>query len=291
MMCEVRRLAQVVLSIWFGAATTYFQACVPPPSNTAYQGTVQAVSSVGNSAHSTGNLKANSGAVGASTASTSSDDSFDTTGYSQDSSKSKALTSYLQQNRLPLVGAQVMENRSGDRAVLLYGFVATPFGKSDAANKARSFLKDPKLTVANRINVRPELLSSSGSSQYSGSASSSNAPGSSASNMQDYADQQNAIQQYQQQQNLLPQYQYRGQQQSSALTTLLPLLAIVGLLSMGSGGSGFGGGVGFGGFGAGPGGYSPGYPSPGYPGGYPGYPSPAPYSPYPGYSSPFSPYP
>jgi hypothetical protein len=283
MMCDVRRVAQVILSIWFAAATTFFQACVPPPSNTAYQGTVQTVSSVGNSALSTGNLSANSGVVNASTASTS----FDATGYSQDPSKSQALTSYLQQHRLPLVGAQVMENRSGDRAVVLYGFVATPFGKSDAANKARSFLKDPELTVANRIDVRPELLSSSGSSQYSGSASTSNPPSNSAPNMQDYADQQNAIQQYEQQQNALQQYQ--GQpQQNSALSTMLPLLAIVGMLSMGSfGGSGFGGGVGFGGFGAGPGGYPPGYPGVGYP----GYPGPAPYSPYPGYGSPFSPYP
>ncbi len=290
MMSDVRRLAQVVLSIWFAAATSFFQACVPPASNAGYQGTVQSASSVGNSSLPAGSLNANSGVVNVSTASTSSDESFDTTGYSQDSSKSKALTSYLQQHRLPLVGAQVMENRSGNRAVVLYGFVATQFGKSDAANKARSFLKDSNLTVANRINVRPELLSSSGSTEYSGSASSSSAPGNSAPNLQDYTDQQNAIQQYEQQQNPLPQYQMP--QQNTTLTTMLPLLAIAGMLALGSfGGGSFGGGTGFGGFGVGPGGYPPGYPGPGYPGGYPGYPGPAPYSPYPGYGSPFSPYP
>jgi hypothetical protein len=81
-------------------------------------------------------------------------------GYSEDRPQSTTLTSYLQSNRLPLVGAQVFRNGSGNRQVILHGFVATDFGKRDAAAKSRRYLNDPGLPVINRIVVRPELLAS-----------------------------------------------------------------------------------------------------------------------------------
>jgi hypothetical protein len=279
MIFSVRRLAQVVLACWFAAAMSLFQACVAPGTGYRYQSTGQTVSPVGASASSSATGQGSLGAPPPS--STDSGSAFDATGYTPDSSESAALTGYLKSHRLPLVGAQVLQNSQGDRAVVLYGFVATPFGKSDAAAQARSFMKDGDMTVANRIEIRPELLSSNAPS----SASPDNSSAASAG-VRDYENQQNQTQQYQQyqqqqqQQYALQQYQ---QQQGSALSTLLPLLAIAGLLGM----SMAGGSSGFGGFGV-----SPGYPSgyPAYPG--PGYPpGPVPYNPYPGYGSPFSPYP
>jgi hypothetical protein len=74
-----------------------------------------------------------------------------------DSKASQQLTSYFRTHRLPLVGAQVMNSDSGGKQVVIYGFVATPFGRVDAENKTREFLKEPNLKVVNRIEVRPEI--------------------------------------------------------------------------------------------------------------------------------------
>lgn len=100
-------------------------------------------------------------------------------GYQNDRAQSTALTSYLDKNRLPMVGAQVFSNSSGNRQVILNGFVATDFGKQDAAAKARQYLGDPTLPVINRIIVRPEVLASGGSGASSSPAPS--APSSSGS--------------------------------------------------------------------------------------------------------------
>ena len=78
-------------------------------------------------------------------------------------SVSQALTSYLRQNRLPLVGAQVLADGAGRRHIVLYGFVATQVGKNDAAQKAVAFLKNraeagtSEPQVDNRIEIRPEI--------------------------------------------------------------------------------------------------------------------------------------
>src|SRR5204862_5526959 len=56
-------------------------------------------------------------------------------GYTNNTAQSGTLTSYLQSHRLPLVGAQVLNNSSGNQQIILYGFVATDFGKQDAADK------------------------------------------------------------------------------------------------------------------------------------------------------------
>ncbi len=77
--------------------------------------------------------------------------------YAPDASASSALTRYLKKHKLPLVGAQVSIAPDGSRKVLLYGFVATDFGKTDARKKARAFLHDPDAEIISHIVVRPEI--------------------------------------------------------------------------------------------------------------------------------------
>ena len=86
-----------------------------------------------------------------------------------DSAQSQGLSDYLKHHSLPLVGAQVVTSPSGGQQVILFGFVASDFGKTDAEQKARHYLKDSSLVVDNRIKISPELAGGHGSS---GSASS-----------------------------------------------------------------------------------------------------------------------
>lgn len=71
--------------------------------------------------------------------------------------QSEALSDYLHGQRLPLVNARILR-QDGARSVLLYGFVATEQGKQHAVQRTTVFLRDPTVTVLNRIKVRPELL-------------------------------------------------------------------------------------------------------------------------------------
>jgi hypothetical protein len=75
-----------------------------------------------------------------------------------DSAASERLTSYFRSHRLPLVGAQVSVDSSGARQVMLFGYVATTFGKTDAEAKARRYLRQPNINLINRIAIRPEIL-------------------------------------------------------------------------------------------------------------------------------------
>src|SRR5882757_1479139 len=81
-----------------------------------------------------------------------------------DSSQSQGLSDYLKHHSLPLVGAQVVTSPSGGRQAILFGFVATDYGKSDAEAKARTYLKDSTLVVDNRIKISPELANQKGGS-------------------------------------------------------------------------------------------------------------------------------
>src|SRR5690242_13573032 len=49
-----------------------------------------------------------------------------------DSGQSQGLSDYLKHHQLPLVGAQVVSNPSAGRQVILFGFVASEYGKTDA---------------------------------------------------------------------------------------------------------------------------------------------------------------
>jgi hypothetical protein len=83
--------------------------------------------------------------------------------YKVDATDGQSLTTYLRQHRLPLVGAQVLGDVAGNRRIVLYGFVATEFGKNDAARKALAYVErgaragTPAPQVENRIEIRPEI--------------------------------------------------------------------------------------------------------------------------------------
>lgn len=75
-----------------------------------------------------------------------------------DSVLSGELTYYFEDNGLPLVGAQICSKDDGDLWVILYGFVATRFGKDDAEEKARRILGDPYLPIDDRVMIRRDLV-------------------------------------------------------------------------------------------------------------------------------------
>lgn len=144
-------------------------------------------------------------------------DAVSSPGYREDRAQSTALTRYLDQNRLPMVGAQVFTNSGGNRQVLLYGFVATDRGKQNAATRARQYLSDPKLLVINRIVVRSELQTpgSGGASSSSPGSSDSYTPGELGST-QSY--QSEAEEAEREQQNV------QSQRESEAILLLMRLL-------------------------------------------------------------------
>jgi len=199
-----------------------------------------------------------------------------------DSPQSLGLSDYLKHHQLPLVGAQVVTSASGGRQVILFGFVASDFGKTDAEQKARHYLKDQSVVVDNRIKISPELAGSKGGSAGSTVNGVPSANAMPSDGTDPYAE-SGGIQDYQN--NQPPDayaYQSQGQQYQqysgpppSAMTLLIPLLmgGSFGGSTGGIGGSfgGFGGSPGFGSFGG-----SPGFGGGGY-GGYPSYPQPAPW--------------
>ena len=183
-----------------------------------------------------------------------------------DSPQSQGLSDYLKHHSLPLVGAQVVTSPSGGKQVILFGFVASDFGKTDAEQKARHYLKDPTLVVDNRIKISPELAGSKSSSGSTANAYDSSDPYATSGSVQDYQNNMPPDAYAYQQQQQYQQYQQYNSPSPGMMTMLLPLL-LGGGMSIGSGG--YGGG--FGGFGSG---YAPGYGS--Y--GYPSYPPPMPNS-------------
>jgi hypothetical protein len=192
-----------------------------------------------------------------------------------DSPQSQGLSDYLKHHSLPLVGAQVVTSSSGGKQVILFGFVASDFGKADAEQKARHYLKDPTLVVDNRIKISPELAGGKGSPDStvngvpSGNAMPADGtdPYAASGSLQDYQNNEPpGAQAYQAQGQQIQQYQQYNSAAPSGLTMLLPLL-LGGGMTMGSGG--YGGS--YGGFSSG---YAPSYGS--Y--GYPTYPPPMPNS-------------
>jgi hypothetical protein len=181
-----------------------------------------------------------------------------------DTSRSEALSDYLKSHHLPLVSAQVVTASNGSPQVILFGYVASEYGKSDAEQKAKTYLNNQNVLVDNRIQISPELAGSGANGNGSGSGGNTNDPYASAGSAQDYQNQQ--FDPYAAQQ----QYQYQQQQGGSVMSPGLGLL--LGLMggggSFGGGGVGFGGGgigIGGGGFGVGGGSSFGGYGNPYYP--------------------------
>lgn len=240
----MRGSAQIILSIWLASAMTLAQACAGPARSSPNDG--------GGAARVGSASGAGKGIIPVSAVESSG--AANSNAMAVDKDASRALTADLKRHRLPLVGAQVLRNpATGQRAVMLYGFVATDYGKSDAQRQAEDYVNDPAVDVENRIIVNPQLLAA-------GAARGANAAANSPPGVGSYSDQQNQaaqIQQYQQQQGA-----------ATSMSTLAPLIALLGILSVEMAASGPNG------FAAGPG-----YPSPyGYSGGaspYSNYPSPA----------------
>jgi hypothetical protein len=189
-----------------------------------------------------------------------------------DSPQSQALSDYLKHHSLPLVGAQVVTSPSGGKQVILFGFVASDFGKTDAEQKARHYLKDSSMVVDNRIKISPDLAGGHGSSS---GALPSNAiptdgsdPYAASGSLQDYQNNEPPGAQAYQAQGMQQQYQQYHGAPPSMLSTIIPML-LGGGMTLGGGSGGFGGGMG---------GFSSGY-APSY-GGYgaPSYPPPMPNS-------------
>ena len=182
-----------------------------------------------------------------------------------DSANSAALTNQLHGSQLPLVGARVLAATGGPHQAILYGFVRTPFGKADAADKTRQWLNDPEAQIDNRIKVEPDLAATPGGSPSAPMASNSdiNNP-----DLQTYQNQQKIDNQAlnQQQQAYMNQGSpfSGGGLGGSGILMMLPLL----MGGFGGGGSSFSfGGGGFGSpYGSSYGSpYGPSYPSPSYP--------------------------
>ena len=260
MIVAMRRVVHTALGCWFLIAMTMTQGCADPAQTTATRSARDANMSSSGSQFAFATAPQNSRRGGLPP---------DTTGYVGDPDASKALTDYLKHQRLPLVGAQVLRNpNDGNRSIVLYGFVGSDFGRSDAERKTDDFINDPSVEVDNRIRVNPDLLAAGASSPRSGASSSTkdtNAqPQSDASipGVQSYVEQQNQAAQIQ---------QYQQQNSMTSMSSILPLVALLGMLSMANGGGNFSTGPSFG--------YSPFGNSP-----YGG--SPYGYSPYSSYATP-----
>src|SRR5215469_15568661 len=107
----MRRFIQLGFAFWFAISMTMAQVCSSAAQTTStYSGS------------------------DSDTYSATSDSS---SGDTSEPGESQALTEYLKQRKLPLVGAQVLRSADGRRTIVLYGFVGSDFGKADALKKAR----------------------------------------------------------------------------------------------------------------------------------------------------------
>ncbi|HXW84414.1 MAG TPA: hypothetical protein VEJ86_08405 [Candidatus Binataceae bacterium] len=256
----MRRQWNLVLALLLGAGLTALPSCMQPSAN-PYQPGAAPLGSNAPLGNSSGTLNF------APPAPTSSAPPL--ANGVVDQSQSRTITDYLRAHQLPLVGAQLVSAPGGQRQVILFGYTATDFGRSDAESKVRKYLNDPNLEIANRIQVSPELANASPSDTQPPPPSTSTAPvPGDIGTAQDYQNQgAGGPNQH--------SFGYYSSSSGSGLTAFLPLLGL-----MMGGGSSFGGGFGGGGFGSGMGSFGGG--SYGYPTPPPGYgPGPSPYSPFP----------
>jgi hypothetical protein len=214
----MRRFIQCSFAFWFAISMTLAQVC-------------------------TCIAQTSSTYSGSSYPDTASDSGADASGYTPVQSESQALTEYLKQRKLPLVGAQVLRGTDGQRKVVLYGFVGSDFGKADAVRKARRFLNDSTVAVDNRINVRPELLASNRSASGSLSNSDYGSPSAYASPSAPDSTNPEASSEADASQYPGPD-SYKAQQANpymQQLGSMMPLIALLGALGMGiaGGNSGF----------------------------------------------------
>ncbi len=201
------------MGIWLALGLISLASCAPPSTQVAAQNRSPAP-------------------VGVASPTVSQPDAHFAGNVPVDNPQSTALTNYLHGHQLPLVGARVLASSGGPRQAILYGFVATPFGKADAVDKTRRWLNDSGAQVDNRIKIEPGLA---GPVSNPNAATADNDPELNP-DLKKYENQQTADQQ---------QYMNQGSMMSPGLGLMLPLLMFGG--GFGGGGSGFsfgGGGLG-----------------------------------------------
>ncbi len=96
--------------------------------------------------------------------------------YVIDQGTSDALTRYLRMNELPMVTAEFSTSPGGSKQLILTGFVATQFGRTDAERIASGYLNDPSVNLVDQILLDPHVedmrsAAPAGSSAAAGSQS------------------------------------------------------------------------------------------------------------------------
>jgi len=77
--------------------------------------------------------------------------------YVIDQGTSDAITKYLHTNELPMVTAEFSTSPSGRKQLILNGFVATQFGRTDAERIATAYLNDPNVKMVDQILLDPHV--------------------------------------------------------------------------------------------------------------------------------------
>ncbi|HMD04135.1 MAG TPA: hypothetical protein VKG68_02600, partial [Candidatus Binatus sp.] len=77
--------------------------------------------------------------------------------YVIDQGTSDAITKYLHMNELPMVTAQFSTSPGGRKQLILSGFVATQFGRTDAERIATGYLNDPNVNMVDQILLDPHV--------------------------------------------------------------------------------------------------------------------------------------
>ena len=77
--------------------------------------------------------------------------------YVIDQGTSDAITKYLHMNELPMVTAQFSTSPGGSKQLILTGFVATQFGRTDAERIATAYLNDPNVNMVDQILLDPHV--------------------------------------------------------------------------------------------------------------------------------------
>src|SRR5271163_1276413 len=85
--------------------------------------------------------------------------------YIIDQGTSDALTRYMHTNELPMVTAQFSTSPGGSKQLILTGFVATQFGRTDAERIATAYLNDPSVSMVDQIMIDPHVEDARGAAQ------------------------------------------------------------------------------------------------------------------------------
>jgi hypothetical protein len=98
--------------------------------------------------------------------------------YIVDQGTSDAITKYLRTNELPMVTAQFSTSPGGSKQLILTGFVATQFGRTDAERIATAYLNDPSVNMVDQILLDPHIEDMRGTAPGTAAAAGAQSPNS-----------------------------------------------------------------------------------------------------------------